>query len=257
MAVLLAGWLAGGAAAQAASCRLALVLALDVSSSVDEREYILQRDGAAAALGDPDIRRAILSGPGHVALAVYEWSGRRQNALVLDWTALRSDADIDRAIATLRGFPRSQTRFPTAMGYALGYGATLLAKGPQCARRVIDVSGDGITNDGFGPDLAYKHFPFQGVTVNGLAILGADPMVADYYEFNVMHGPNAFVELSEGYEGYRRAMTRKLFREISNMVVGDLAPLPAPVSSSPAQAAGTDGPGRNAGDGAAGATPPG
>lgn len=233
-ALVLSAGFAQGAAAQAASCRLALVLALDVSSSVDDREYVLQRDGAAAALGDPDIRRAILSGPGHVALAVYEWSGRRQNAMVLDWTALRSDADIDRAIAQLRSFPRSQTRFPTAMGYALGYGATLLTRGPDCARRVIDVSGDGITNDGFGPDLAYKHFPFQGVTVNGLAILGADPMVADYYEFSVMHGPNAFVELSEGYEGYRRAMTRKLFREISNLVVGEADPVqPESLGESP------------------------
>ena len=210
----------GSAAAQDAPCRLALVLALDVSSSVDDREYLLQRDGAAAALDDADIRRAILSGPGEVALAIYEWSGRRQNALVLDWTRLTTDADIDRVIGTLRAFPRSQTRFPTAMGYALGYGATLLSRGPRCDRKVIDVSGDGITNDGFGPDLAYRHFPFQGVTVNGLAILGADPMVADYYEFSVLHGPGAFVELSEGYEGYRRAMTRKLFREISNMVVG-------------------------------------
>ncbi|MHA6326772.1 DUF1194 domain-containing protein [Roseivivax sp. CAU 1753] len=212
----------GAAVAQDAPCRLKLLLALDVSSSVDDAEYILQRDGAAAALGDPDIRRAILSGPGAVSLSVYEWSGRRQNALVLDWMRLGSDADIDRAIATLRAFPRSQTRYPTAMGYALGYGATLLRRGPDCTRQVIDISGDGITNDGFGPEIAYKHFPFQNVTVNGLAILGADPMVADYYEFNVLHGPGAFVELSEGYAGYRRAMTRKLFREISNAVVGQI-----------------------------------
>ncbi|MHA7877284.1 DUF1194 domain-containing protein [Roseivivax sp.] len=218
----------GSAAAQEAGCRLALVLALDVSSSVDDREYILQRDGAAAALDDSDIRRALLAGPGHVALAIYEWSGRRQNALVLDWMAVRSEADIDRAVATLRGFPRSQTRFPTAMGYALGYGATLLARGPDCTRRVIDVSGDGITNDGFGPELAYQHFPFTGVTVNGLAILGAEPMVAEYYIRQVARGPGAFVELSEGYAGYRRAMTRKLFREINNLVVGETRRVPHP-----------------------------
>ncbi|SFQ66327.1 Protein of unknown function [Roseivivax halotolerans] len=212
-------WAAPPVAAQE-GCRLALVLALDVSSSVDDREYILQRDGAAAALDDPDIRRAILSGPGHVALSIYEWSGRQQNEIVMDWTVLRQGSDLDAVIERLRGFPRSQSRFPTAMGYALGYGSTLLARGPDCTRRVIDISGDGITNDGFGPQLAYKHFPFSGVTVNGLAVLGADPMVADYYASNVAHGPGAFVELSDGYEGYRRAMTRKLFREINNIVVG-------------------------------------
>ena len=108
-------------------CRLALVLALDVSSSVDAEEYVLQRDGLASALDDPEIRTAILDGPGHVSIAIYEWSGRRQSAMVSHWTAIRSDDDIDALIQRLISAPRSQTRFPTAMGYALGFGATLLA----------------------------------------------------------------------------------------------------------------------------------
>nr|WP_245841052.1 DUF1194 domain-containing protein [Puniceibacterium sediminis] len=206
------------------ACRLALVLALDVSSSVDATEHLLQRDGLAAALDDPDIRGAILQGaPGGVALSVYEWSGRQRSVTILDWTLLRSDVDIDTAVATLRRTPRSETRYPTAMGFALGYGATLMARSPDCSRRVIDLSGDGISNDGFGPELAYKHFPFDGVTVNGLAVLGADPQVQDYFEDFVRHGPGAFVEISQGYEGYRRAMTRKLFREINDMVIGSRA----------------------------------
>lgn len=200
-------------------CRLALLLALDVSSSVDASEHALQKSGVAAALDDADIRRAILSGA-PVALAAYEWSGRRQNAMVLDWTLLTDEAAIDAAIARILRAPRSQTRFPTAMGYALGYGATIMRRAPDCARRVIDVSGDGITNDGFGPELAYRHFPFNGVTVNGLAVLGADPQVQDYYEDFVRYGAGAFVETAQGYAGFRRAMTRKLFREINNLVVG-------------------------------------
>ncbi|MDU8912411.1 DUF1194 domain-containing protein [Aestuariicoccus sp. MJ-SS9] len=226
LALILSLW----AGAAAAECRLALALALDVSSSVDAREYLLQKDGLTAALDDPDIRSAILAGGGEVALAVYEWSGRRQNTLVLDWKILSDHAAIDAAIATIQARPRSHTRFPTAMGYALGYGATLMARGPACQRRVIDLSGDGITNDGFGPDLAYRHFPFEGITVNGLAVLGADPMVQDYFEDEVRHGPGAFVETSEGYEGYRRAMTRKLYREINDMKVGSL---PASRSADP------------------------
>lgn len=211
--------LAGGAEA----CPLALVLAQDVSSSVDEVEYVLQRDGLAAALISEDVKGAILSGGG-IALAVYEWSGRRQSRIVLDWTWLESPADIEAASALISGARRSFSRFPTAMGYALGFGAGVMQRAPDCDRQVIDLSGDGITNDGFWPQLAYKHFPFDGITVNGLAVLGADPDVVDHFQFEVLHGPGAFLETAQGYEGYERAMTRKLYREIETRVVGSIAP---------------------------------
>ncbi len=222
--------LAGGispAGAQEAHCRLALVLALDVSSSVDAEEYILQRDGLAAALGDPLIRSAILDGDGHVAMAIFEWSGRRQSTMVSGWTVLTDNAAIDDLIQTLVTSPRSHTRFPTAMGYALGYGATLLSRGPDCDRQVIDLSGDGENNDGFSPQLAYRNFPFSGVTVNGLAVLGGSDDVVDYFQREVRHGFGAFVETSLGYQGYREAMTRKLFRELNDMTLS-ARPVDAP-----------------------------
>lgn len=200
-------------------CRLALVLALDVSSSVDAEEYILQRDGLAAALDDPSIRGAILDGDGHVSIAIYEWSGRRQSAMVSDWVALTDNTAIDGVIETLISAPRSHTRFPTAMGYALGYGATLLSRGPTCDRQVIDLSGDGENNDGFPPQLAYKNFPFTNVTVNGLAVLGGSEDVLNYFHREVRFGFGAFVETSDGYQGYREAMTRKLFRELNDMIL--------------------------------------
>ncbi|WP_370244938.1 DUF1194 domain-containing protein, partial [Salipiger sp.] len=84
-------------AAVAEGCRLALLLALDVSSSVDEEEYRLQKEGLAAALADPDIARSILEGDGRVALGVYEWSGRRQSTVVLDWTVLGDKPTLDQA----------------------------------------------------------------------------------------------------------------------------------------------------------------
>jgi hypothetical protein len=214
-------WAALAAPAKAQEhCRLALVLALDVSSSVDAEEYILQRDGLAAALDDRGIRAAVLEGAGHISMAIYEWSGRRQSAMVSDWIALHTNGDIDELIQRLQSAPRSHTRFPTAMGYALGYGATLLSRGPDCERRVIDLSGDGQNNDGFPPRLAYKNFPFSNVTVNGLAVLGSAPDVLAYFHREVRYGLGAFVETSHGYQGYRDAMTRKLFREINNMIVG-------------------------------------
>ncbi len=218
---LAAALLALMAAGPAAACRLALVLALDVSSSVDAREYDLQRIGLASALDAPEIRAAILrGGAGDVALAVYEWSGRFQQRLHLDWVLLRSEADITRAAAVLAGMERSTEDYPTALGSALGYGAQLMTRAPDCARRVIDVSGDGVNNEGFGPALAYRHFPFQGITVNGLVILGHDPEVLQHYRTEVLRGPGAFLEVAQGFEDFERAMARKLYREISDLMLG-------------------------------------
>ncbi|MFB9149576.1 DUF1194 domain-containing protein [Roseovarius ramblicola] len=218
-AALIAGLFAAPAEA---ACRLGLVLALDVSSSVDNREYELQSKGLAAALDAPDIRHAILSGRGEVALAVYEWSGRHREKLHLDWKLLRSHADITRAAAALADMERATAEFPTALGSALGYGAQVMARAPDCARRVIDVSGDGVNNQGFGPALAYRHFPFQNITVNGLVILGHDEDVLRHYREEVLRGPGAFLEVADGFEDFRRAMERKLFREISDIVLGAL-----------------------------------
>ncbi|WP_299922695.1 DUF1194 domain-containing protein [uncultured Pelagimonas sp.] len=218
-AAALALWSLG---TMAQACPLALVLAQDVSSSVDADEYVLQRNGLAAALRSDDVKGAIVQGGG-IALAIYEWSGRRQSKVILDWVMLRSEADVDAAAAHVLQATRSNHKFPTALGYALGYGAGVMARAPACDRKVIDLSGDGITNDGFWPELAYKHFPFEGITVNALAVLGADPDVVDHFTYEVLHGPGAFIETAQGYAGYERAMTRKLYREIETRVVGDAA----------------------------------
>ncbi|WP_338050033.1 DUF1194 domain-containing protein [Pseudooceanicola aestuarii] len=200
---------------------MALALAVDISASVDAAEYRMQRDGLAAALDHDDVRRAILQGaPGHVALIVYEWSGRYQQQVVLPWAVLDSPRSIDIAVARLAASRRSYDQFPTAMGYALGYGAGLLKKGPDCARRVLDISGDGENNEGFHPAAAYRNFPFEGVTVNGLAILGSEAGVEEYYDRNVPHGPGAFVARAAGFADFQSAMTRKLFREINDLMIG-------------------------------------
>lgn len=226
LAGLVAALVLGGTAVArpAGHCRLALVLALDVSASVDAAEYDLQRSGLAA----PEVRHAILSGAaGYVALAVYEWSGFSQHRLQPDWAALRAPADIDRAAATLAGMTRSHADFPTSIGPALGYGASVLGRAPRCDRRVIDVSGDGVNNDRYGPRAAYRHFPLDGVTVNGLVILGGDARVLPYYATEVLHGPGAFLVVADGHGAFREAMTKKLLREAGDIVLG-AAPPPAP-----------------------------
>lgn len=224
------GWRAALAAlvlapGAAKGCELALVLALDVSSSVDAAEYRLQQQGVAAALLDPEVTAAILAAGG-VWLYSFEWSGRRQQVPHLGWTLLSDAAAIARAAARIAGAPRSHDDFPTALGYALGYAMIQHARAPAtCRRRVIDVSGDGITNDGFKPRHAYAAHDMTGVTVNALVIEEGGGAVTAYFRGSVIRGPGAFLERAAGYRDYVRAMRRKLLREIA---LPGLAALDAP-----------------------------
>lgn len=209
------------APAAGAQCRLALMLAMDVSASVDEGEYKLQRDGLAQALNTPEIRHALLAGaPGVVALSVFEWSGRYQQTVMLDWTMIDSDATLDRVVARIAGARRSWRDYPTAVGYALGFAAGLFDGAPVCDRQVIDISGDGINNEGFRPDSAYAHFPLDGVTVNGLVIEGVEPGIADFYRAEVLRGPGAFLVIARSFDEFADAMAQKLFREVNGMILG-------------------------------------
>ncbi|MCE8510305.1 DUF1194 domain-containing protein [Ruegeria pomeroyi] len=212
--------------ASAVECRLALALALDVSRSVDAREDRLQRQGLAAALLAPEVVRAALSTPQPVALAAYEWSGPTDQHLLVDWVLIRSRADLESAAARIAASQRATTEAPTAMGHALAYGAALLARGPDCLFHTIDLSGDGENNEGFGPRAAYATPAFNGITVNGLAINGAEYeteiQLIPYFETEVLHGPGAFLEVAQGFADFERAMRRKLERELSGLVIGGL-----------------------------------
>lgn len=226
------GTIAGfGIAPAWAACRLALLLALDVSASVDAREDALQRAGLAAALRAPEVQEALLAVPeAPVALAVYEWSGRQQQHLVLPWQMLGDAGAIEAAAATIAGSERRFADMPTAMGFAIGHAATVFRAAPPCLMQVLDISGDGLNNEGFGPALAYANFPLDGVTVNGLAIggAGADSAgVIAFYRNEVIRGPGAFLEVAQDFDDFARAMRRKLAREAALMVIGAAGP-PAP-----------------------------
>ncbi|WP_298973624.1 DUF1194 domain-containing protein [uncultured Roseobacter sp.] len=210
--------------AGAAECRLALVLALDVSSSVDDTEDRLQRGGLVSALTAPEVSAAFFATDQPVALAVFEWSGRYNQEILLDWTLIEGPAELIGAAEAIAASKRSHNDFPTAMGYALGYGAGLLQRAPQCLYKTLDMAGDGQNNEGFGPAAAYAEFPFEGVTVNGLVVNGADyeaetGLIA-FYKSQVLHGPGAFIEIAQGFEDYERAMRRKLERELTPPVIG-------------------------------------
>lgn len=208
----------------AAECRLALLLALDISSSVDMTEDSLQRRGLAAALLAPQVQNAFFASEDYVAIAAYEWSGRYNQEIILDWTIIDRPAALQEAADRISRSTRSYNAFPTAMGYALGFGSEMMRRSPPCAQKTIDMAGDGQNNEGFGPLLAYRDFPFDGITVNGLVVNAADfeaeTGLIMFYREQVLRGPAAFLEIAQGFEDYERAMRRKLEREISPPVFG-------------------------------------
>ena len=208
--------------AQAAPCRLALLLAIDVSSSVNAQEDALQRGGLASALIAPEVQDAFFGRGAPVAIAAFEWSGRYNQRLLLDWSLIETPADLIDAATTIGQTERTSDSYPTAIGHALGHAATLFAMAPDCAEQVIDIAGDGINNEGFGPAQAYAHFPLDGVTVNGLVVEDGtdDAALLAYYRTEVLRGPNAFVERARGFDDYANAMQRKLLRELGVQVLG-------------------------------------
>lgn len=214
------------AATPAAACRLALLLALDVSSSVDEIEDQLQRGGLVSALTAPEVQAAFFAVEAPVALAAFEWSGRYNQEVVLDWTIIDSPAALLRAAETIAASKRSHNEFPTAMGYALGFGSEMLRRAPNCLRQIIDMAGDGENNEGFGPRLAYREYDFDDVTVNGLVVNAAEfaseTMLIEFYRNEVLWGAGAFMEVAQGFEDYERAMRRKLERELTPPMIGAL-----------------------------------
>ena len=223
-ALLMLAWGAALAGtAQAQECRLALVLALDVSSSVDASEDRLQREGLARALMAPTVREAFLAGD-PVAIAAFEWSGEYSQAPILPgWELVTGEGDLDRIARTIQESRRSRSNLPTAVGAALGHAATLLADGPSCRAKTIDLAGDGVHNDGFSPRLAYQNFPLSDVTVNALIVGGAggeDAQLVAWFQAEVLHGPGAFSVYTQGYDDYAAAMEAKLLKELELPMVG-------------------------------------
>ncbi|WP_375256075.1 DUF1194 domain-containing protein [Yoonia sp.] len=202
---------------------MALVLALDVSSSVDEAEDRLQRNGLARALLSPDVQDAFFLGADPVALQIFEWSGRGHQTNLIDWVIIENPADLEGVAAGLTASSRSARGLPTAMGYALAHASVMLQKAPACSLQTIDMAGDGANNAGFGPQSVYATFPFEGVTVNGLVIQTDNNAALDYYDSKVIRGPLAFVEVANGFADFEAAMRRKLIRELSAQVIGRAA----------------------------------
>ena len=227
--LILAGAAAVPAAAAAAEqVDLLLVLAADVSRSVDNAKFQLQREGYAAAISDPRVLDAIRSGRnGRVGLTFVEWSGVGSQRVLIEWTTI-GDAESARGFGDrLLEAPRSfadRTSISGAIEFAMGQ----LARAPyEPARRTIDISGDGTNNAGGDVTVARDKAIAQGVTINGLVILSETPLawnpdhtnppggLQNYYRNNVIGGPGAFVLVAENFNSFGRAIVKKMIAEVA------------------------------------------
>lgn len=200
----------------AQACGLELVLAMDVSRSVINREYDLQMGGLATAFRDPEVIEAIGWMPGGIAATVTQWSGPGAQEQSLGWRHLTTPASVRGFAAEIEAIERAFFAAYTAVGEALFHANRLSASNPlDCQRRVIDVSGDGKSNRGRDPRAIADALAANGVTVNALVIKGATPDPETYYADNVVRGAGAFVEVADSFDAYALAMTRKLLRELS------------------------------------------
>ena len=214
--------------AAAETVDLQLVLAADVSRSIDDDEFKLQRQGYANAFRDPRVLRAIRSGQfGRIAVCYLEWSGPESMAVIADWTVI---GDEESAAAFSDTIAAAQRPFAnrTAIGAAIDFARSqFLRSGVESQRRVIDVSGDGTNTNGREPAPARDDALAAGITINGLVILSPEPMpwnpyhthppggLDNYYRENVAGGPGAFVLVVEDFNSFAYAVVNKLIKEIA------------------------------------------
>jgi hypothetical protein len=231
--LLMLGPLAGSRGAQAdeGQVDLLLVLAADVSRSVDDREFKLQREGFAAAMVDPRVVQAMTSGTtGRIAIAFVEWGSEFEQRVVVDWAVIGGEGDAREVSQRILGAPRSYWG-RTSISSAIEFGMGLLGRSPfQSDRRVIDVSGDGTNNSGNDVLAARDAALAKGVTINGLVILSEEPLPTNpththppgglkaYYEANVIGGPGAFVLEAQGFETFGQSIIAKLIKEIAGLL---------------------------------------
>jgi hypothetical protein len=208
---------------------VALVLAVDVSRSIDEDEARLQREGYRVAVSDPAVVAAIRGGMiGAVGVAYVEWAGIEYQRTVIPWRRIATQADADGWAAELAVSARSSLSWTSISG-AIRHSRQVMAECPwEATRKVIDVSGDGVNNSGPPADQQRDAALAEGITINGLPIINDRPTFGrlppvpldDYYRENVIGGPGHFMIVAEDFESFGVAVKRKLIREIAALPAG-------------------------------------
>ena len=198
----------------ASACETALVLAIDVSSSVDPGEYRLQVDGLADALLDPEVAFALENGK--VRLSVLQWSGAGEQQVSIPWTEMATSLDIAAYSAAVRAMPRAFVNSNTAPGNAIVKAVEMLDEVPMCSRHILDVSGDGNANAGTETRAASRRAERGGVIINGIAIESIGVSITQFYRKAVIT-QYGFVVTARRHEDYPRAIREKLRRELTKV----------------------------------------
>ncbi|HZS84744.1 MAG TPA: DUF1194 domain-containing protein [Stellaceae bacterium] len=215
LVALLAITRAGPARAEAVD--LALVLAVDVSGSIDGERFAIQRNGYAAAFGNPSVIDAIASGAhGAIAVTLLEWSGPGHQQQVVGWTLINdraSAAAFGNAIARVERVYSDWTSISGAIDASVGL---LRNSGFEATRRVIDISGDGPNNSGRPIADARNDALAAGITINGLPITTTEPDLDAYYRESVVGGDGAFTIVVQNFDSFASGILNKLVREIAD-----------------------------------------
>ncbi len=195
---------------------LALVLAIDASGSVDATRLDLQRDGYGRAVVHGEFVSAVRAGPrGRVALTVIEWSSADRQDQVVPWTLIDGAPAAARFARALAAAPSPTPGFTSISGGIDRAVRLLQTSGFRAGRRMIDVSGDGASNDGRSVTAARDAAVAAGVTINGLPLIEGEPALAAYYAANVIGGPGAFLVPAVGMGAFAAAILAKLVSEVA------------------------------------------
>lgn len=197
-------------------CGLALVLAVDVSGSVDTREYRIQMDGLAAALRDGIVVDALVEQQAQITLV--QWTGSTRQSQSIPWTQVNTTQDVIALARRIEDDPRRWRNFSTAIGEAVALSVAAFDLVPECERRVIDVSGDGVSNEGEGPETMRPLLAQKGILLNALAIETDDTDLTAYFYENLIFGEGAFVITANGFADYPAQIRRKLQRETTKQL---------------------------------------
>ncbi|HET6605514.1 MAG TPA: DUF1194 domain-containing protein [Rhodopila sp.] len=194
-----------------------MVLAVDGSASVTFEEFGLIAGGMAAALRDDTVVEALAQGS---YLSLLLWSGTGQQTVIEEWTRINSHADALAFADNVDNMPRLVKAGATAIGEALLAALTLLAHVPAVTERsIVNVIGDGRSNDGIAPGPIRDRMATAGITINGLCILHEEPDLLESYTRDVIGGPGAFAVTCKAYEDFTEAMRQKLLRETKAPIV--------------------------------------
>jgi hypothetical protein len=204
---------------------LALILAFDGSASVTFEEFGLMVGGCAAALREPDIVAALTGGPlGASLCSVLLWSGEGAQEVMVDWMRIDSPATLENFATSVDDMPRAVRAGNTAIGEALLAAEALLKAAPaKASRKVIDMVGDGRSNDGEPPGPIRGRLADAGITINGLCVLHEEPDLLESYTKEVIGGPGAFALQCQDYGAFANAIRQKLQQEIASSRTGRLA----------------------------------